>query len=67
MEMEQAGMQGAARRTKKSSGKLLQLSSAVYDSKCDTTVPRGLVLGDASIMLTLEPTQVETVGSDPSS
>lgn len=65
--MEQAGMQGGTRRTKRSSGKLLQLSSAFRDSKCNTSVPRGLVLGDTSVMLTLDPAQVETAGSDPSS
>lgn len=67
MEMEQAGMQGGTRGTKRSSGKLLQLSSAFRDSRCNTSVPRGLVLGDTSVMLTLDPAQVETAGSDPSS
>lgn len=63
--MEQVGTQGATRGAKRSSGKLLQLSSAFRDSKCNTSVPRGLVLGDTSAMLTPDPAQVETAGSDP--
>lgn len=66
-EVEQAGMQGATRGSKRSSGKLLQLSSACRDSKCNTSVPRGLVLGDTGVLLTPDAAQIEPAGSGSSS